>query len=309
MPEATAVSNRSPPSTGWILTADSIGRARHLVLQQDEVRVVVDPNCGGAVREFSWRGQSIFRATAAASGDNPFDQACFPMVPFCNRIANGEFEFAGRVVHLPRNWDGDAHTIHGEGWRRPWSVVETSDRNVHLAFLGGGANWPWPYRAEQRFEVDAKGLSIELSAVNVGREVMPLMLGLHPYFSTDRRSGFRAHLPRYWQMDDSTIPTMEVDTPPHWGFESPLAEGLPIVDHCFSGWNGMATLFRSDCVVGVRATGCPWLHLYRPLNYEFLCIEPQSSATGALNRGGAEVKTLRPGERSAISLRVAVEGC
>ena len=270
---------------------------------------MVDPSRGGVVSEFSWRGLQIFRSAATVVGDNPLDQACFPMVPFCNRIAAGKFRFAGRELHLPRNWQGDAHTIHGEGWQGRWSVIENSERHVHMAFAGGGADWPWRYRAEQHLDVDPDGLNIELSAVNVGVESMPVMLGLHPYFAADHRCRLRASLPRYWLAGDTGLPLTETATPFQWGFESSVADGLPIVDNCFSGWDGTATLSRSDCTVAIRTTGCRWLHLYRPLNQDYLCIEPQSAATGAFNRGGAELQVLKPGERSAISMRVTVEQC
>jgi aldose 1-epimerase len=299
-------SHQLPASTGWVVAVESIRPAGRLLrLQQDAVCAVVDPLHGGVLQEFSWRGRHIFRMAAAGS-DNPLDQSCFPMIPFCNRIAYGKFNFAGRDVHLPRNWEGDAHTIHGGGWRAPWSVVESSDRHVHMAFVNGGASWPWPYRAEQRLDADPDGLTIELSAINVGHESMPLMLGLHPYFATDAQSRLQARLPRYWEMDESNLPTTETETPKHWGFESSIAECLPTLDNCFAGWDGAATLFRSDCTIDIRAAGCRWLHLYRPPNGDYLCIEPQSSATGALNRGGAAVQVLRPGERSAISMRVTV---
>ena len=283
------------------------GRAQRLLLQQDSVRVVVEPEDGGAIREFTWRGREIFRTNSASGSGNPLEQACFPMVPFCNRIPFGKFNFAGRNVHVPHNWQGDAHTIHGEGWRGRWSVVDSSDRHVHLAFSGGAAGWPWPYRAEQRIDVDADGVSIELSAVNVGQESMPIMLGLHPYFAIDVRTRLRAHLPRYWAADDTSLPVTECATPKQWGFETAGVEGLPVIDNCFSGWDGVATLLRPEWSVGLHATGCRWLHLYRPVGQDYLCMEPQSSANGALNRDTAEVPVLRPGERSAIGMRVAAE--
>ncbi|HVO07998.1 MAG TPA: aldose 1-epimerase [Burkholderiaceae bacterium] len=283
--------------------------ARLLRLQHDAVSAVVDPGHGGVLKAFSWRGRHIFRPAAAGGGDDPLEQSCFPMVPFCNRVAFGRFTFAGREIHLPRNWEGDAHTIHGEGWRAPWSVVDSSDRHVHMALAAGGGAWPWHYRAEQRIDLEPDGLSIELSAVNTGHESMPLMLGLHPYFATDPRTHLQARLPRYWVAGDTNLPGVEADTPPQWGLGSPAAGKLPTVDNCFSGWDGAATLFRSDCTIGIRASGCRWLHLYRPAQQEYLCIEPQSAPTGALNRDGASLQVLQPGERAAISLRVSVEAC
>jgi aldose 1-epimerase len=282
--------------------------ARLLEMQHDAVRVVVDPAHGGVVKAFSWRGSPVFRPAAPGS-DDPLQQSCFPLVPFCNRVAFGKFSYAGREAHLPRNWEGDAHTIHGEGWRAPWSVVDSSELHLHMAFVGGSGAWPWPYRAEQRLDVDADGLTIELSAVNVGHEAMPLMLGLHPYFATDPGTRFQANAPRYWAASDSNLPTVELDAPPQWRFDTAGGNSLTLVDNCFAGWDGAATLFRSDCTVSLRAAGCRWLHLYRPPSQDYLCIEPQSAATGALNRGGAEVRTLQPGERAMVSMRVSVEAC
>ena len=48
--------------------------------------------------------------------------ACFPLVPYANRIANGRFAFAGDEVQLRRNWDRDPHPLHGQGWRSAWTI-------------------------------------------------------------------------------------------------------------------------------------------------------------------------------------------
>jgi hypothetical protein len=55
---------------------------------------------GGAIRGFSWRGENVLRPTPADAGDDPFDAACFPMVPFVNRVALGRCNFGalGRNV-------------------------------------------------------------------------------------------------------------------------------------------------------------------------------------------------------------------
>jgi galactose mutarotase-like enzyme len=77
--------------------------AGFLLLQHQATRLTLDPTRGGAIRELTWRCQDILRRTRVSAGDDPFDMACFPMVPFVNRVARGRFTFGGRTVQLERN--------------------------------------------------------------------------------------------------------------------------------------------------------------------------------------------------------------
>jgi aldose 1-epimerase len=203
-----------------------------LVLRRDAMRLALDPRRGGAIREFDWRGQAIFRPTAANAGDDPFDMACFPMVPYVNRIACGRFSFGGRAVRLARNWTQDPHPLHGYGWRARWSVAATSASNATVRFDGGADEWPWRYRCEQCLELAADGLSVELSIANLGDAPMPAMLGLHPYLPDAAHAQLQAHLPRVWLTDRAALPVEETQTPPVWGFDAPRAINVPALDRC-----------------------------------------------------------------------------
>jgi aldose 1-epimerase len=228
------------------------------------------------------------------------------MVPYANRVADGRFQFGGRQVQLARNWTQDPHPLHGQGWHGRWRVVQMSANGVRLQFEGGGDDWPWRYRAEQRFTLEANGLAIELSAENLGAEPMPVMLGLHPYFSNAAGTRLQARLPRVWRTDQAALPIEEIATPADWGFDParPVTD-LPL-DHCFAGWDGTATLHSPGQTIHLQASNCNFLHIYVPEGRDFFCLEPQSAAAGALGRGGAEVPVVPPGERRAISLRIAV---
>jgi aldose 1-epimerase len=110
-----------------------------LVLRLHETRVTLDPRRGGTIHELNWRGCDVLRPTPPGAGNDPFDTACFPMVPFVNRIAHGRFEFEGRTVQLERNWSEDPHPLHGQGWRKPWTVVsESAWRAPQRVEVGGG---------------------------------------------------------------------------------------------------------------------------------------------------------------------------
>ena len=277
---------------------------RLLVLQPDGARLVLAPGRGGAVHEFKWRGRDVFRPTPAGLGDDPLDTSCFPMVPYVNRIARGQFEFAGRQVRLERNWDKDPHPLHGQGWRGSWDVVSHSDTRALLRFDGGADEWPWRYRSEQVFELQPDGLSIELSVENRSESPMPAMLGLHPYFTDAEHARIEATLPRVWMADSGALPVEEVPTPPEWRFDSGRAVRDVGLDHGFVGWTGAAVLRWPDRTVTLTSTGCRFLHVYTPQQRDFFCIEPQNAPPGALGRGEAAI--IAPGLRAGIRAHFAV---
>lgn len=278
-----------------------------LVLQHETTRLTVDPRAGGAIRAFDWRGKAIFRAAAAIAGDDPFDMACFPMAPYVNRVAHGQFSFGRRAVQLARNWSEDPHPLHGQGWRARWTVEAASGSSATLRFEGGADDWPWRYRCEQSFQLLADQLSVELRIENLSEAAMPAMLGLHPYFCDAAQAQLHAQLPRVWLTDRAALPVREAPTPPAWRFEPARAISAAVpLDHCFSGWDGVATLRWPDRTVIVRAEHCGCLHIYAPAGRDFFCLEPQSAAPGALSRNAGEARVLAPRERFAIRVQFAV---
>ena len=200
--------------------------AEYLELRQADTALVLDAAHGGAVREFTVRGRPILRPTPARAAVTPLDQACFPMVPYCNRIARGRFHFAGHRVRLAPNLAGETHPLHGQGWRGAWTVVEAGDSGATLRFEGGGDAWPWRYRAEQRFEIDTGGF--------------------HPYFSDGKHARLQAQLPRVWRTDAAALPVEDAATPAAWRFDSARSVSTLPLDHCFAGWDGEAVIAWPD---------------------------------------------------------------
>ena len=288
----------------WSRGSGDVPSGGFVVLELQGLQLTLDPRRGGAIRAFNWRGQDVFRPTPAGAGEDPFDCACFPMVPFVNRVAQGRFDFGARAVRLESNWSGDPHPLHGQGWRRPWSVVSAAAARATLRFEGGADEWPWRYRCEQHFHLQPEGLSIELSLENLSEETMPAMLGLHPYFPGAAHARLEAQLPRVWLTDGAALPQQEVSTPLAWSFTPARAVQTVPLDHGFTGWNGSATLHWPGRTVSVVAAGCGFLHVFVPRGKDFFCVEPQNAAPGALGRG--EALRVAPGERTAIRVQFMV---
>lgn len=274
-----------------------------LLLRNGAMRMVLDPQRGGAIRELSWRGAPLLRPTPAGLGDDPFDMACFPMVPYVNRVARGCFRYDGQDVRLQRNWDRDPHPLHGQGWKAAWSVAAASESEATLAVQGGGNDWPWKYVCEQRCRLLPDGLLVELTVRNVDDSPMPAMLGLHPYFPDRGRARLSARLPSVWLTDAEVLPVKEIPTPVDWVFHPARDMASQALDNCFAGWDGVATLSWPDRALAMHAAGSHYLHVYSPAGRDFFCIEPQTAPPGSLERSAGEAARLAPGEELSIRVR------
>ena len=153
-------------------------------LSAGSARVVIAPAVGGSIAAFECGGQAILRPTPsrALTEGAVRDFACFPLIPFSNRIADATLHWAGREYALTRYVDAEPHAIHGNGWQRTWSVTrrEASRLAIELEHDATGVRareWPFPYRARQRFDlvVDASAVRLELGLEieNTGGQPFP----------------------------------------------------------------------------------------------------------------------------------------
>jgi aldose 1-epimerase len=135
------------------------------------------------------------------------------------------------------------------------------------------------------------------------------MLGLHPYFGDAAHARLQARLPRVWITDGAALPIDERPTPAEWAFDSARAIDTVPLDHCFSGWNGIATLSWSDHTVTMRAAGCSHLQIYASTDRDFFCVEPQTAMSGALGRGDGAATVVAPGGRFEMRVQFDVSAC
>ena len=280
--------------------------AARITLDRGDVELIVVPRRGGGIAAFRWRGIDIFRPDTG--GGFPQDLACFPLVPFSNRIALGQFMADGKRVRLAPNLPGAVppHAIHGFGWQSKWDVADQAEDRVALTHVYEAEAWPWSYRADQFFELDDMGFSCRMSLRNNGLTMMPGGLGLHPYFP---RAGAVLDLPvtGRWDSDDSCLPIRwsPLAAQPYW------LGGAPI-DHVFTGRTAPITIDWPGRRLTINpADGLGFTVVYAPDGADYFCVEPVSHMTDAVNRSEpADVTGLRwlaPGETWQTSVRFAVE--
>jgi aldose 1-epimerase len=274
------------------------------------------PRWGGAIAAFRKGDLPLLRpasATFLQRGD-PRLAACFPLVPFSNRVADGRFRFQGRSYELDKNFPPEPHAIHGHGWQNPWVVAAASANRAELTFRHTVPGTPFDYRARQVFALRDDGLEIGLEVSNAGDGAMPAGVGLHPYFTRADGVILRARLDHVWLPDERKIPQRRMALPPAWDFARGLRLDSLDLDHCFGGWDGRAELHWPEPELTLVIEGTPALaHLviYVPPGQDFFCIEPVSHANDGFNlleRGVEDtgVRVLAPGETLGASVRLRV---
>jgi aldose 1-epimerase len=128
------------------------------------------PELGGSVAWLNWTGPDgraipLLRPSdaEAIASNNPSRLACFPLVPFANRIAGSRFAFAGREHRLPANRPPDPVAIHGFGFQAPWMIEAIEQDAIRLTHAHRAPGSPFRYRAEQTFRPGPGHVRIELA--------------------------------------------------------------------------------------------------------------------------------------------------
>lgn len=279
------------------------------LLVRGPLAAVIAPDLGGSVLGFAAHGRPVLRRRAEAR--HVLDSACYPLVPYCNRLPGDAARLGGRAWAVPPNFGTPPRACHGDGWLSAWTVEALSADRAVLAHAAAGS--PWTYAARQEIRLEDDGLSLRLEVRNDARETMPFGLGFHPFFPDPdaARAAFRVR--RFWLEGPDRLPTEPVSVPPELDF----AGGRPIPrawrNNCHDGWDGVLDVEWADGR-GLRLEAGPGavaLHLYRPPEEDFFCLEPQSHVSGAVGRpdGAAHgVTALPPGGVAAFAMRIALSG-
>lgn len=251
-----------------------------LMLQNGPLSLSLEPDQGAACSALNWTpsGQPplpLWRPWPA--GSEVFESACFALVPYSNRLAEGRLLTARGPRTLASNHARVGCPVHGEGWRRPWRVRDHGRSHARLSYRHqADAHWPYDHSASQSLMLGPDRLRVELSLSNESPESMPAGLGLHPRFAID--AGDQV----CWDAQ-----------------ELHAADRLELND-CMSAWSGQLHLDRRARGLRLRLSAGPALgHLmvYRRADQPWLCLEPVSHATGALSQ-----PHLRGAEHGAIDL-------
>ncbi|QRX82728.1 aldose 1-epimerase [Glaciimonas sp. PAMC28666] len=267
---------------------------RMIELQSATQRLQVLPTLGGSIAAWDWKlGQQwspLLRQWDGKSKDR-YAMACFPLVPWSNRITEGGFMHQGQHYPVLENRPGEPYPIHGDGWLQKWRVASHTSDTIQLTLKSNRFDGnPHSYRCSQTLTLSDNGLSITLAVTHLGTESLPYGLGLHPYFPRNAETRFSSRAEGVWLSGHDPIPTAHTRCfPQTWNYNQPAPLEGPMIDNCFSGWDGKALISYPDRGLQLSMTmdNCSSYSLmYRPPGHDYFCFEPITHPIDAFHISG-----------------------
>jgi len=280
-------------------------------------------------------------------GNNNFKIGAAILVPWANRIRGKllpdgktiEATIAGQTVSLPAGWSGknpgaEKHAIHGLMLKSRFQDIQavngTAESRVSGVLHAGNFGGHWPSRTDVTVQTVLKNDALEMTVTtkNVGGQILPIGIALHPYFnlpSGDRKqaklhlpSGTRALVNNY----DDVFPTGKLVwvKKTEYDFTAPggkalgtlfLDDNFPLVIHDPDG-RAVVEIVDPAAKYGLRliclSPEVAAVQVYAPLDKPFIAVEPQFNWNDPYSQAWEENDTgmvlLRPGESVSWRLRV-----
>jgi aldose 1-epimerase len=278
-------------------------------LRAGRLRCELKPELGGCIAGLWLDGEPVLRSTPAAQLSAARLSGCYALVPFSNRIGHASLVWQGTQHPLVRNNGDEPHAIHGVGWQRPWTVLESDAASAMLSYEHRpDSSWPFAFDCSHTLRLTPGGLEMTLALTNQSDQPAPAGLGWHPYFTKRPRSHVAFEASGRWEMGADKLPT-----------ERRASAGLDAdcatleVDHCYDGWSGVAHLRDERLHVAVRS-GLTRLVVFTNPGREGIALEPVSHANNAVHlyaRGGAAedlgLRVLQPGETMMAQMSIEAE--
>ncbi len=265
-------------------------------LEAGSARVAIFPEHGGRLGQIEIDGTPLLRGSEDAQlGWGSWGS--YPLLPWSNRIPDGRFEFEGRELRVPVNFD-DGSALHGLTAWLPWTVTESDATRVGLEVAV--AEGSYDVVGRQTFALTETHLDQTLEVINRGTDRVPVGLGIHPWF---RVGPVQVPADEMWP-GDGPMPT---GPPVPVGPDEDLRTKrlAPPMDRCYTGLSGM-----SAEIAALR------LHWSDPITQvvvfsgvsEYVCVEPVTMANDGFRLAeagvlGTGVIALDPGESTSVLYR------
>lgn len=295
--------------------AGSKGLPEIHTLQSGRQRLHVLPTLGGALAGWEWQRERKWLPLLRPWSADPaalYATACFPLLPWSNRITGGGFDFDGKHYPLVPNRPGEPYPIHGDSWRQAWTITAQAEDRMTLELESDRYDGnPYVYRARQLLTLRENALEIELRVTNTGKETLPYGLGLHPYFLRDAQTRLQFRSRGVWLSGPDRIPTSFTrQLPAGWDYNRPATLEDKLIDNCFEGWDGLAMI--EDPTRGLRlqmhtTDRSGYVLMFRPVKQSFFCLEPVTHPIDAFHRPKRPgLIDLAPGEDMVLLTRFSV---
>ena len=257
------------------------------------MRVWIAPEIGGAIH--SWHRDTISLLREDISGTDDAiparKLASFPLIPFSNRIARGQFNFDGVDYILPHDKKEVRHAMHGNALYAAWDIVKAnaSSAVLRLSYTPERQDmpfFPFSYEAEQIYKVSETSMRIGLKLRNTGARRFPAGFGHHLYFPRRRETLVKFEANKMWKNGDDGLPSVSTVK-----WREALAQGYRLddmeFDNCFEEWSGESLISfpMNGYSLHIKASSA-FSHcvLFTPADKPFFAFEPTTHLNDAVSR-------------------------
>lgn len=254
----------------------------------------------------------IVSAAANQTAGIPF------LFPFANRLANFQYEAAGRGVTLSPHslvlrYDENGLPMHGLMWPHlVWEIVETGPDHLTACLDWSHPKclsvFPYPCKLTMSAKVEPASLTIETELTPTGDIKAPISFGFHPYFGLDgSRGDWRVSLPemQHLTVDARQIPTGA--TTPFPAFDEVL--GTRNFDDGFALLQPTATLSVASGSRKISVDlleGYTHCQVYGPHDHNYIAFEPMTAPANALISGDG-LRLIAPGDSFRAKFHIRID--
>lgn len=300
-----------------------------VILKNQYLEVKICPQVGAGIVSMRYncgeKWVDVMRPTPheAIQNGQAGEFASFNMIPYSNRLKDAILSFENKIYALKANTT-EGHSIHGNVRFRPWRILFKDAKSIEMGFYSKDfedISWPFPFYSQVTYGVDGSSLLINLTLKNVGTQVMPGGMGIHPYFmrkltEKDNIVYLRCPVKGIYPGCD-TIPTGHwVDVPNELDFSYEKELGTEHLDKCYRispcliliGWpgSGVTLTMAADKIFKHMVIYCP------KDCHEFFAVEPVTNCNNGFNMAEEGVQDtgtiyIDPGQTVTGSIRIKLE--
>ena len=266
---------------------------------------------GATLRSYTKDGVDVVRGFA--EHESPRGGQGQNLLPWPNRIRDGKYTFAGKTQQLPLSEPARHNASNGLVRYLLWTLADrTPDSVTNRVRVFPQPGWPGWLEATVTHAVSAGGLTVTVSATNIGDRDVPFGYAAHPYLSVGEAQvddvAVTVPASSYLEVDDRLLP---VKISPVEGTEADLRGGAPlgttVLDTAFTDLiRDEDGRWRVKLALGERQaelwgdTTMTWIQVFTGEHRRdiALAVEPMTCGPDAFNEGPTHdgMMVLAPGK-------------
>ena len=259
---------------------------------------------GARLRSLTFNGQELLTTHGAEQAPKGWEGA--HLLPWPNRLRDGRYNLSGQEFQLPINEPTRNNANHGLNVGLPWGCLTHLSTSVRQrTVLWPRRGWPGILAVEILHRLDDQGLTVEVTATNIGTTTVPWGYGAHPYFHFDDLTDVELRIPFDSELmvdPERLLPVQLGPVSPAHDFTQPHTIGETTLDTAFTDpftrdW--AVTLSGKDHTIEVWGEATTqWVQVFTAPLRDGVAVEPMTCGPDAFNEGPTyrDRILLRPGD-------------